>query len=69
MCNENKHHIDIWLSDCLSLTSESWKTFTTVNTAIPSAAAQLHGLRVLSTSAESLKNVVYRTIQSCMKFN
>jgi L-lactate permease len=42
MCKEDKNHIDMWLSGCLTLTIEIWKTFTTVNTAIASAALQVH---------------------------
>jgi hypothetical protein len=48
----------MWLSVSLSLTIESWKVFTTADTAIASAAPQMHGLMTLFTSAESLKNIL-----------
>ena len=57
MCNKDERRVDMWLSRCLALTSESWKTFRTVNTAIASAAMQAAGLRILSTWMESLKNI------------
>ena len=68
MCKEVNHHIDIWLSCCLALTSESWKTFRTKNTATASIVMQLTGLAILFTSVESLKNIVYRPIKNCMNF-
>jgi hypothetical protein len=68
MCNEDKRHIEMWLSCCLTLTSVSWKTLTTVNAAIPSVPTKVHGLKTLFTSAESLKNVVYRAIQNFINF-
>ena len=66
MFNEDKPHKDLWCFCCLTLTSESWKTFRTVNTAIPSAMAKACGLAILFTSAESLKNIVCMPTQNFM---
>ena len=68
MCKEDKHQRDMWLSWCLALTSESWKIFSTKYTATASIVMQLTGLAILFTSAESLKNIVYRPIQNCTNF-
>ena len=58
----------MWLFCCLSLTSESWKTLRTKNTATASIMTQMHGLVILFTLAASLKNIVYMPIQNCMNF-
>lgn len=68
MCNEDNHHRDMWRSCSLTLTSESWKTLRTKNTATPSIAMQLNGLEIPFTSAESLKNIVYRPTKNCLSF-
>jgi hypothetical protein len=68
MCIEDKHQLDMWLSCCFALTSESWKTCSNKNTATVSVMKQLAGLAIMFTLAESLKNIVYRPIQDYMNF-
>ena len=57
----------MWLFCCLALTSESWKTLRTKNTATASIMTQMHGFEILFTLAASLKNIVYAD-RHCMNF-
>ena len=45
----------MWVSCCLTLTSDNWNTFSTKNRAKANIVTQAHGLTILFTSAESLK--------------
>jgi len=58
----------MWLSGCVALTSESWKAIMIVNAAISNAVMKVIGLRILFTSADNLKNIVYRPVKNCVHF-
>ena len=56
----------MWLFCCLALTSESWKTIRTKNTAIASVVMKAWVLAILCTLAESLKIIVCMPTQNFM---